>query len=209
VKRPEHLISAGLLAAVLAGSASAVAFWRAGGARSLNSPIVAAIQHPVWLGLADVLGALAVVAGAAALIGVGVRHSGSSALASFAVLLLGCGAIGAVGVVALDIGLISAADGNVLDAILFNQRWTFWNAVAWLLLILGLLGVLLLGIGIARGNRALRMPGASLAGSAVLISFFPYVGSACLAIVFVWMAAGLSRSNARIHPRSTVSPGTS
>jgi hypothetical protein len=204
VKRPEHLISVGLLAAVVAGSGSAVALWRAREFRALDWPTGAAILHPVWLGLGEVLGAFAVVVGAAALSGVAIRHSGSSALAAFGVILLGLGAIGAVGVVALDIGLIRAAKGGVLDAIFFGQRWNWWDALAWLLLTVGgLVGLLLFGIGIARGNRALRLPGASLAGSAILIFLFPRLGIACLAVVFVWMAVGISRSGASLHPRST------
>jgi hypothetical protein len=162
----------------------------------------------VWLGLGEVLGALAVVVGAAALTGLVMRHSRSSALAPLGVIFLGFGAIGAVGVVALDMGLIRAARSGVIHEIQFGQRWNWWDALARLLLIVGgLLGLLLLGIGIARANRALRLPGMSLAGCAVLISFFPRLGMACLAVVFMWIAAAVSRSNVSAQPRSVAPPG--
>jgi hypothetical protein len=70
VKRPEGLIPFGLVASALAGSGSAVALWRAKGFYLIDRPFLAAIQHPVWLGIGEVLGALAVVVGAAALTGV-------------------------------------------------------------------------------------------------------------------------------------------
>src|SRR5207253_1841715 len=104
------------------------------------------------------------------------------------VIFLWLGAIGAVGVVAHDMGLIDAARSGIVHEILFGLRWDWWHALAWLLLISGgLPGLLLVGIGIARGNRALRLPGMSLAGCAVLILLFPRLGIACLAVVFVWI----------------------
>jgi hypothetical protein len=210
VKRPEYLISAGLLASTLAGSASSVALWRAREFRAFDSPTIAALDHPVWLGLGEVLGALAVLLGCAALTGIGIRHSRSSALAALGLICLGFAAIGAVGVVVLDIGLISAARGGVLDAILFGMRWNWWDALARFLLIVGgLVGVLLLGIGIARGNRVLRWPGASLAGCAVLIFLFPLLGIACLAVVFVWMATVFFRVGRESSREIDVSAGTS
>jgi hypothetical protein len=130
-----------------------------------------------------------------------IRHSPSSALGPLGVILLGFAAIGAIGVVALDLGLINAARNGVLDEFHFGLRWNWWHTLAWLLLFLGgLVGLLLLGIGIARGNRSVRLPGISLAGCAVLILVFPRLGIACLAVVFVLMAAGLSRSGATLHP---------
>jgi hypothetical protein len=208
VRRSEHLLSVGLLASTLIGFASAVALWRARGFHVIDRPSIAAFQHPVWLGLGEVLGASAVLVAAAALTGVVIRHSRSSALAPLGVILLGFGAIGAVGVVVHDMGLINAARSGVVHEIQFGLRWDWWHALAWLLLIFGgLLGLLLLGIGIARGNRALRLPGMSLAGCAVLIFLFPRLGIACLAVVFVWIASTVSGSDASAHPRSAVYPG--
>ena len=93
VKRADHLISAGLLATTIIGTASAIALWRAGSGVA-DWSAAPAVAHPVWLGVGDAFGIVAAVIGSISIGGVALRHAGSSALATFGVILLGLAVAG-------------------------------------------------------------------------------------------------------------------
>ena len=161
---------------------------------SLDLSVLAAVEHPVWLGVGTAIGLLAALLGSLSLAILGTRHGGSSALAAFGVIFLAFAAAGAVLISVLEFALIAEAEDGVLEAVLFRQRWDWWNALGWVLFwIGGLIALLAIGIGIARGNPALRYPALSLAASAVLVSVFPAVGAALFALALVWIASALAR----------------
>jgi hypothetical protein len=194
VKRAEHLIPVGLLAAAISATASAIALWQAGVSVSEWSA-GPAVEHPVWLGIGDALGIVAAVTGSISLAALALRHSGSSVLATFVVIFLGFAVVGAVVITVLDFALIVTAQDDVLAAIEFRLRWVWWNALGWVLLgIGGLIAVLTIGIGAARRNPSLRYPALSLAASALLLALYPLAGVVLLALALIWVAAVLARS---------------
>lgn len=196
MKRPEVLIEVGLVASALAGMISLGILRFVGRASAPDWPTIAALEHPVWLVIGEVVGAIACVVAAASLCALAILHARSSALASFGVICLALVVPGVVLVVALDLALIPAAQEGVLEAILFGQRWDWWSAVGWFLFVCGgLLGLLSLGIGMARANRALRYPALALVVSVFLLSFPP--AGIVLPASLVWMAVALWRTKSR------------
>jgi hypothetical protein len=193
VKRPEHLIEVGLVASALAGTVSAAVLRLAGRSEAPDWPTLAALEHPVWLVVGEVLGAAACVVAAVSLCALGTLYARSSALVAFGEICLALVVPGVLVVVALDFALIPAARNSILEAILFGQRWDWWSGVGWLFFVGGgLLGLLALGIGLARANRALRYPGVALAMSVVLQFVFPLVvGVVVLAVSLIWIAVTL------------------
>ena len=192
----ERLIPIGLVASAVLGTVAVLVLQHAGRFRSFDWPTVAALEHPVWLGVGEVVGAIACGLGAVSLAAVGFRHAGTSALATLGVVLVWFAGIGAVAIAAFHLGLIHAARGGVLDAIRYHQRWEWWYGLGWAFFAIGgLIALLALGIGVARGNRALRYPAASLAGSAVLLILFAPIGAGLLAVALVWLAVAISRAN--------------
>ena len=193
MKRPEHLIEVGLVASALAGTVSVAILWLAGRSEPPDWPIVAALDHPAWLAFGELLGAVAFSIAAASLFAAGALFARSSALASLGAICLAFAVPGVVLVVALDLAYIGAAQDGVLDAIRFGQRWNWWSAVGWALFAFGgFLGVVALGIGLARGNQALRYPAAALAVSTLLMLFLSVAGI-LFAASLVWIAWALRR----------------
>ena len=98
----------------------------------------------------------------------------------------------------LDLAYVSRAQDGVLQAIFFGQRWNWWSAVGWLLFAFGgSLGLLALGIGLARGSRALRYPGIALAASLVAAYLFT-PAAILLAASLCWLAVVVARAGS--HP---------
>jgi len=147
----------------------------------------------VWLVAGEVLGAIACVLGAASLSFLGLRHGASSVLISLAVICLAFSIAGVVLVTAVDLAYSRAAQEGVLHAITFGQRWSWWSALGWsLFVVVGSLGVLLLGIGLARANRALRYPGLALVASVVSMLLVTYA-AVLLAASLIWLALSIRR----------------
>jgi hypothetical protein len=202
VKRPEYLIAAGLIGSVAIGTTSVGILWFAGRKIDPDWPVQAALDRPAWLAAGEVLGAIACVIAAASLSFLGVRHGGSSAFVAFAVLCLALSIPGVVIVTVLDLAYARAAQKGVFDAITFGQSWDWWSAVGWLLFaMLGFLGLVLLGIGLARGNRVLRYPGLALVASLLVMFLFAYAG-VLLAASLIWLAVSVGRPSS-----SLVGPG--
>jgi hypothetical protein len=202
VKRPEYLIAAGLIGSVAIGATSVGILWFAGRTVDPDWPAQAAFDRPVWLAAGEVLGAIACVLAAASLSFLAIRHGGSSAFVPLAVLCLALSIPGVVIVTALDLAYARAAQDGVLEAIFFGQRWNWWSAVGWLLFaIVGFLGLVLLGIGLARANRALRYPGLALVASPLVMLFVTYAG-VLLAASLIWLALSVGRASS-----SLVGPG--
>lgn len=192
----ERLIPAGLVASAVLGAAAAAALQHAGRFRTLDWPTLAALEHPWWLGVGEVVGGIACALGALSLAALGFRHAGTSALATLGVILVWFAGLGAVAIAALHLGLIRAASGGVLDAIRYGNRWDWWYGLGWAFFAIGgVIGLLALGIGVARGNRRLRYPAACLAGSAVLLILFAPLGAVLLLVALVWLAVAISRTS--------------
>jgi hypothetical protein len=194
-KRREDLISAGLLVTAIAGTASTIALWRVDYGVTVWSA-APAVEHPVWLGVGEVLGLVAAVIGSISLGALARRYAGSSALATFGVISLGFAVAGALLVAVLDFALIVVAQDGVLAAIEFRLRWTWWNGLGWAVFAIGgLLGLLAIGIGVARKDPSLRYATLGLAVSAVLLAVYPLAGAASLALALIWVATVLVRSH--------------
>jgi hypothetical protein len=98
-------------------------------------------------------------------------------------------------VAALDLAYIGAADDGVLEAIRFGQRWDWWSALGWVLFAIGaFLGLVFLGIGLARSSRRLRYPGVALAASTFVMFLIP-PAAFLLAASLVWIAWDLWRND--------------
>jgi hypothetical protein len=194
VKRPEHLIAAGLVGSALIGSSAVVILWLAGRSGSSDWPIRAALDHPAWLAAGELLGAAAVSIGAASLVALGTLFARSSALATLGAVCLAFAVPGVVLVVALDLSYARAAQNGVLDAIRFGQRWNWWSAVGWALFAFGgFLGLIALGIGLARGNRDLRNPAGALIVSLLLMLVLS-LAAVLFAGSLIWIAWALRRT---------------
>jgi hypothetical protein len=173
---------------------SVIILWAAGRSGTLDWPLQAALEHPAWLVSGEVLGALAWTLVAASLSVLGVRHGGSSVFVSLGVICLVLSIPGVVLVVGFDLAYASRAQDGVLEAIFFGQRWDSWSAVGWLFFAIGgSLGLLLLGVGLARGNRVLRYPGIALAGSLVALYVFT-PAAILLAASLCWLAVVVARA---------------
>jgi hypothetical protein len=174
---------------------SVMILWAAGRSGSLNWPLRAALEHPAWLVGGELLGALAWALSAASLSVLGVRHGGSSAFGSLGVVCLVVSIPGVALVVGLDLAYASRAQDGVLEAFFFGQRWDWWNGFGWLLFAIGgSLGLLFLGVGLARGNRVLRYPGIALAGSLAAMHLFAPAGI-LLAASLCWLAVVVARAD--------------
>jgi hypothetical protein len=183
------------------GATGVAILWVAGRGADADWPIRAALDHPALLVSGEVLGALACVLAALSLALLGLRHGGSSAFVPLAVMCLALSIPGVVLVVVLDLAYARAAQQGVLDAITFGQSWNWWSAVGWLLFsIVGFLGLVLLGIGLARGNRQLRYPGMALVASLVAMAVFAYAG-VLLAASLIWLALSVTRRSSSLVAR--------
>jgi hypothetical protein len=173
---------------------SVVILWLAGRSADSHWPLDAALEHPAWLLGGEALGAIAWTVAAASLSALGLRHGGSSVLVALGVVCFVVSIPGVALLVGLDFGYVSRAQDGVLQAILFGQHWTWWNALGWLLFAVGgSLGLLALGIGLARGNRALRYPGIALAASLVATYLFA-PAAILLAAALCWLAFVVARA---------------
>lgn len=194
MEHPDRLIGAGLLGSVLTAAGSVVILWIAGHSGDLNWPLRAALEHPAWLVSGEVLGAVAWGIAAGSLSVLGVRSGGPSVFASLGVACLVISIPGVALVVGLDLAYVSRAQDGVVQAILFGQRWDWWSGAGWALFAIGgSLGILFLGVGLARGNRALRYPGMALAGSLVAMYLFAPAGL-LLAASLCWLAIVVARA---------------
>lgn len=136
---------------------------------------------------------MAVSIGAASLFALGTLGARSSALATLGAICLAFAVPGVVLVVALDLAYARAAQDGVLDAIRFGQRWNWWSAVGWALFVFGgFLGLVALGIGLARGNRDLRYPAAALIVSTLLMLVLS-LAAVLFAVSLIWIAWALPR----------------
>jgi hypothetical protein len=202
VKLSDRLIGAVLLGSVLMAAGSVLILWVAGRSGDLDWPLGAALEHPAWLVSGEVLGALACALTAASLSALGVRHGGSSVLVALGVACLVLSIPGVVLVVGLDLAYTSRAQDGVVQAIFFGLRWNWWSGVGWALFAIGgSLGLVFLGFGLARGNRALRYPGLALAGSLVAMFVFAPAGI-LLAASLCWLAFVVARADSSPLSRS-------
>jgi hypothetical protein len=198
VKRSEHLIADGLIASAVAGIVAVAILWIVGRSGDSDWPAIAAFEHPVWLAIGEIVGAAAFIMAVAFLAATAIVYGRSSALATFGVICLGIAAPGIVLILVLDLGYVRAQQDGILNAIQFGQHWNWWSAVGWFLFAVGgLLGLLTLGIGLARANRGLRYPGLALAVSVVLLAILDPLayGGILFAVALVWMAAVLWRGD--------------
>jgi hypothetical protein len=194
VKHPDRVIGVALVGSVLMAAGSVVILWLAGRSADSDWPLEAALEHPAWLLGGEALGATAWTVAAASLSALGLRHGGSSVLVALGVVCFVVSIPGVALLVGLDFGYVSRAQDGVLQAILFGQHWTWWNALGWLLFAVGgSLGLLALGIGLARGNRALRYPGIALAASLVATYLFA-PAAILLAAALCWLAFVVARA---------------
>jgi hypothetical protein len=198
VKHPDRLIGIALTGSVIAAAGSVVILWFAGRSADSDWPIEAAFDHPTLLVAGEALGAIAWAAAAASVAAVGLRHGGSSVLVALGVACLVVSIPGAAFVFGLDLAYASRVQDGVLQAIFFGQRWNWWSAVGWLLFAFGgSLGLLAIGIGLARGSRALRYPGIALAASLVAAYLFT-PAAILLATSLCWLAVVVARPGS--HP---------
>jgi uncharacterized integral membrane protein len=174
---------------------SVVILWFAGHSGGLTWPLAAALLHPVWLLVGEVLGAVAWAITAATLSVLGVRRGGPSVLVALGVVGLVGSIPGVALVLGLDLAFVSRAQDDVTQAIFFAQRWDWWSGVGWVLFAIGgSLGLVFLGVGLARGNRVLRYPGMALAGS--LVAMYLFVPAAILlAASLCWLAIAVARAD--------------
>jgi hypothetical protein len=198
VKHPDRLIGIALMGSVLVAAGSVVILWFAGRSADSDWPIEAAFDHPTLLVAGEALGVIAWAAAAASVAAVGLRHGGSSVLVALGVACLVVSIPGVAFVFGLDLAYVSRVQDGVLQAIFFGQRWNWWSAVGWLLFAFGgSLGLLAIGIGLARGNRALRYPGISVAVSLVAVHLFT-PAAILLAASLCWIAVVVARADS--HP---------
>lgn len=198
MKHPDRLIGIALICSVLAAAGSVMTLWFAGRSADSDWPIEAAFDHPTLLVAGEALGAIAWAAAAASVAAVGLRHGGSSVLVALGVACLVVSIPGVAFVFGLDLAYVSRVQDGVLQAIFFGQRWNWWSAVGWLLFAIGgYLGLLALGIGLARGSRALRYPGIALATSLVAVYLFT-PAAILLAASLCWLAVVVARADS--HP---------
>ena len=184
------------MGSVLMAAGSVVILWLAGRSAVSDWPLEAALDHPAWLVGGEALGAIAWIVAAAALSALGLRHGGSSVLVALGVVCFVVSIPGVVLVLGLDLAYISRArdQDGVLQAITFGLRWTWWNALGWLLFAVGgALGLVALGIGLARGNRALRYPGIALA-AAIVATYLFAPAAILLAASLCWLAFVVARA---------------
>jgi hypothetical protein len=170
VRSSERLIAAGLLGSVVVGACAYVLLRHAERSVSDNWPLVSAIKHPDRLWIAEILGASAWIIAVASLAAAGTRFARSSTLATFGQICLAISVPGAILVAVLDLAYARRAQDALPAAIFFGERWQQWNVAGWLMLSAGgLIGLVALGIGLARANRVLRYPALALAATAALI----------------------------------------
>jgi hypothetical protein len=185
-----------LVGSVLMAAGSVVILWLAGRSADSHWPLEAALEHPGWLIGGEVLGAIAWTVAAASLSALGLRHGGSSVLVALGVVCFVVSIPGVALLVGLDLAYASRAQDQdgVLEAITFGLRWNWWSALGWVLFAVGgSLGLLALGIGLARGNRALRYPGIALAASLVAVYLFT-PAAILLAAALCWLAFVVARA---------------
>jgi hypothetical protein len=194
VKHPDRVIAVALVGSVLMAAGSVVILWLAGRSGDSGWPLEAALEHSAWLLGGDVLGAIAWAISAASLAALGLRHGGSSVLVPVGVACLVVSIPGVALVLGLDLAYVIKAQDDVVQAIFFGQQWNWWSAVGWLLFAGGgSVGLLALGIGLARGNRALRYPGIALAASIVATYLFA-PAAILLAAALCWLAFVVARA---------------
>jgi hypothetical protein len=204
VKRPEYLVSAGLLASTLLGLGSAVVLWIAERYDSLHWGSLAALDHPALLLVGDFLATLACLAAAISLTLLTIRWASSSALAQFGLLFLGVGIVGCALLTILDVGLVRAASQDVLEMIEYSRRWDLWNAMGMAAFFFGgSIALVCIGLGVARRNRALRYPASALAVSALMVVFLTPIGVAALGVTFLWLGYVVLQRGAIPGPLTT------
>jgi hypothetical protein len=194
VKHPDRLIGAALLGSVAMAVGAVAILWSAGRSRDLNWPLGAALEHPGWLAVGEALGAVAWAVAAAALAALGVRRGGRSVIAALGVACLAISIPGVALVLGLELAYISRVQDDVTEALFFGQRWDRLSGIGWLLFAIGgSLGLVSLGIALARGNPGLRYPGLALAGSLVAMWLFA-PAAILLAVSVCWLAVSLARA---------------